>query len=196
MKPLYQGKVDTFCAFYAVLNGLRITHGIRTLKARLFFNDFLEQVAMRPGVLRQVLDQTTDYIDLVDDMLAMCSAQLPLTCSAPFSNDDVSVDTLWTTCYEWMNTWTNSTVLLRFFRYFVLGSPPGVRHWTTLESITEKTAHLYDSSHEADAILNLNRDSIVTRVEDVRAITMLYVQPSAVRLLSIPGALKKKDILR
>ena len=34
LKPFYQGKLDTFCAIYAVLNALRLTHGIRTLKAR------------------------------------------------------------------------------------------------------------------------------------------------------------------
>ena len=28
LKPFYQGKLDTFCAIYAVLNALRLTHGI------------------------------------------------------------------------------------------------------------------------------------------------------------------------
>ena len=33
LKPFFQGKLDTFCAIYAVLNALRLTHGIQTLKA-------------------------------------------------------------------------------------------------------------------------------------------------------------------
>ncbi len=32
-KPCHQGKADTLCAIYAVLNALRLTHGIRTLTA-------------------------------------------------------------------------------------------------------------------------------------------------------------------
>ena len=38
LKPFFQGKLDTFCAIYAVLNALRLTHGIQTLKARDILN--------------------------------------------------------------------------------------------------------------------------------------------------------------
>ena len=49
LKPFYQGKLDTFCAIYAVLNALRLTHGIRTLKAREILNDTL--MALAAGLL-------------------------------------------------------------------------------------------------------------------------------------------------
>ena len=39
LKPFFQGKLDTFCAIYAVLNALRLTHGIQTLKARDILNE-------------------------------------------------------------------------------------------------------------------------------------------------------------
>lgn len=45
LKPFYQGKLDTFCAIYAVLNALRLTHSIRVLKAREILNDTLMALA-------------------------------------------------------------------------------------------------------------------------------------------------------
>lgn len=49
LKPFYQGKLDTFCAIYAVLNALRLTHGIRVLKARDILNETLLALAGSPG---------------------------------------------------------------------------------------------------------------------------------------------------
>lgn len=48
LKPFYQGKLDTFCAIYAVLNALRLTHGIRVLKARDILNETLLALAGSP----------------------------------------------------------------------------------------------------------------------------------------------------
>ena len=69
LKPFYQGKLDTFCAIYAVLNALRITHSIRVLKARDILNETLMALAMSPEAFRAVLEQETDYCNLVDGML-------------------------------------------------------------------------------------------------------------------------------
>ena len=56
LKPFFQGKLDTFCAIYAVLNALRLTHGIQTLKARDILNETLLSLAEKPGALRAVLE--------------------------------------------------------------------------------------------------------------------------------------------
>ena len=53
-KPFFQGKLDTFCAIYAVLNALRLTHGIQTLKARDILNETLLSLAGKPDALRAV----------------------------------------------------------------------------------------------------------------------------------------------
>ena len=50
VKPFYQGKLDTFCAIYAVLNALRLTHGIRVLKARDILNETLLALQARPSL--------------------------------------------------------------------------------------------------------------------------------------------------
>ena len=81
-KPFFQGKLDTFCAIYAVLNALRLTHGIQTLKARDILNETLLSLAGKPDALRAVLEQDTDYMQLVDDMPAgsatRCASKSPL----------------------------------------------------------------------------------------------------------------------
>ena len=83
-KPFFQGKLDTFCAIYAVLNALRLTHGIQTLKARDILNETLLSLAGKPDALRAVLEQDTDYMQLVDDMLQARRQRYPLRIQKPF----------------------------------------------------------------------------------------------------------------
>ena len=83
LKPFFQGKLDTFCAIYAVLNALRLTHGIQTLKARDILNETLLSLAGKPGALRAVLEQDTDYMQLVDDMIQARQQRYPLLVESP-----------------------------------------------------------------------------------------------------------------
>ncbi len=55
IKPFYQGKLDTFCAIYAVLNALRLTHGIRTSKAREILNATLLGISENRKLFEDVL---------------------------------------------------------------------------------------------------------------------------------------------
>ncbi len=187
MKPFYQGKIDTFCALYAVLNALRITHGIRSLKARSFFNDMLMELIKDPLLFQSVLEQHTDYVFLVDKMLHHCAKFLPLRIETPFNSDKkISVDQFWDTCSSWMSAGDHRTVILRFMRYLKTDAPPVVRHWTTFDRMDVNSVHLYDSSHEADSIQNLPRKGIVTRTEDISESVLLQVQPSTVRFVGLP----------
>ncbi|MBD5641940.1 MAG: hypothetical protein HDQ91_05940, partial [Desulfovibrio sp.] len=96
LKPFYQGKLDVFCAIYAVLNALRLTHGLRTLKAREILNDTLLGLSSNPAAFRAVLNQETDYIYLVDNLLAIVARRYPLEVVRPFvAADFPSVDTFW-----------------------------------------------------------------------------------------------------
>ena len=103
LKPFYQGKLDTFCAIYAVLNGLRLTHNIRVLKARDILNETLLGLAASPEAFRAVLEQETDYCSLVDGMLRIQSRSFPLEVRQPFTDeDDPSVDQVWECCRTWL----------------------------------------------------------------------------------------------
>jgi hypothetical protein len=187
LKPFYQGKLDTFCAIYAVLNALRLTHGIRTLNARDLLNETLLSLADRPGALRAVLEQGTDYLDLVDNLLAAAGKKFPLKIHKPFEgNDRPPPREVWKTCQAWFEGGTPRAVVLRFLRSLKPEAPPLSRHWTTADRMDDKSLHLFDCSHEAEAILNIRRESFVTRQEEVNNEQLLFIQPSSLRFLRLP----------
>ena len=125
LKPFFQGKLDTFCAIYAVLNALRLTHGIQTLKARDILNDTLLSLAEKPGALRAVLEQDTDYMQLVDDMIQARQQRYPLLVEKPFAEGEaVSPDALWDACREWLAPGEGRCILFRFLRHLTPETPP------------------------------------------------------------------------
>lgn len=185
MKPFYQGKLDIFCALYAVLNALQLTHGIRTLKAREIFHDTLASVAANPEAFREMLDQRTDYISLVDGMLRVASRIYPLRVEAPFTGTpDPSPRELWRACSGFMAGGGNRTLIFRFLRYMTPEAPPLNRHWTAAEWIENDTLHLFDCSHEAAAILNITKTAFVTYPAEISADRLLCIEPASVRFLS------------
>lgn len=191
LKPFFQGKLDTFCAMYAVLNGLRLTHGIRTSKARDLFNETLLGLSTNPAAFRAVLNQETDYIALVDAMLKVAAKRYPLQVIRPFAAPDApDVGTFWGACLNWLNPGEEPAperaVLLRFSRYHKPGEAPLVRHWTTVDKIDEESLHLFDSSHDAESIQNIRKDAIVTATRDIDGMRLLYMQPDSVRFMRLP----------
>lgn len=185
MKPFYQGKIDTFCAIYAVLNVLRRTNGIRTLKAREIFNNMLMSLVASPSLFQQVLQMTTDYVRIVDSLLTYCSRLYPISVERPFASDDVEVDAVWERLMTWCATKEQGTGVLRFLRYVNPTTDPCIRHWTTIGSIDAESLHLYDCSHEADAIAHIQRTAVVTRLRDVVDISSIHVQASSIRLVCL-----------
>jgi hypothetical protein len=187
LKPFYQGKLDTFCAIYAVLNALRLTHGIRTLNARDLLNETLLSLADRPGALRAVLEQDTDYFDLVDGLLTVAGRKFPLGIHKPYNgNDRPSPQEVWETCRAWFEGVRPRAVVLRFLRSLKPETPPVNRHWTTADRMDDRILHLFDCSHEAEAILNIRKESFVTRQEEVNNEQLLFIQPSSLRFLRLP----------
>ena len=184
MKPFYQGKLDTFCAIYAVLNALRLTHCLRTLKARDILNETLMAIANTPGALRAVLEQETDYCGLVETMLNVARQRFPLEIQRPFADGEhPGEDDVWQCCRQWLVPNNNRAVLFRFLRHVVPDQPPTVRHWTVADSVQGDIMHLFDCSHEAEAILNVRRESFVTDLKLVSKSRLLYIQPDTLRLL-------------
>lgn len=217
LKPFYQGKLDTFCAIYAVLNALRLTHGIRVLKARDILNETLLGLARQPEALAAVLTQETDYMALVDSMLRVQSRALLLEVHAPFRAADGSPvaatpDEFWRACQEWLAPCRGSqtapkdhpaqpgrsgkpgredkaqgrAIIFRFLRHLTPEGGPVNRHWTTADSVSDEVLHLFDCSHEAEAILNIRRGSFVTRPEQVSRERLLHIQPESARFVRLP----------
>lgn len=187
LKPFFQGKLDTFCAIYAVLNALRLTHGIRVAKARDILNETLLALAGAPEAFRAVLEQKTDYLNLVDGMLRAQSRTFPLEVRAPFSaGAQPSTGELWRVCRDWLTPPGGRAVIFRFMRSLTPEGPPVNRHWTTADRVDDEILHLFDCSHEAEAILNIRKDSFVTRPDAVSDGRLLYIQPDSLRLLRLP----------
>lgn len=191
LKPFYQGKLDVFCAMYAVLNGLRITHGIRTLKARDILNDTLLGLSINPAAFRAVLNQETDYVALVDSMLRVVAKKYPLQVVKPFGVENLpDEETFWQSCREWLNPGgkpaENRAIIMRFSRYDKIDQAPLVRHWTTVDTIDDQSMHLFDSSHEAEAIQNIKRENIAVNPRDIDEKRRFYMQPDTVRFIRLP----------
>lgn len=191
IKPFYQGKLDTFCAIYAVLNALKLTYGIRTLKAREILNNTLLNLALNISEFSAVLNQETDYINLVDNMLLNISERMPLVIQVPFKNSaNPSPQDLWTIFKNWLGCDDKKihsrAVVLRFIRHITANSPALNRHWTTIDYLCNDTIHLFDCSHEAEAILNIKNNSFVTSPRDIDDNHLLYIQPDSIRLIKLP----------
>lgn len=188
IKPFYQGKLDTFCAIYAVLNALRLLRGIQTVKARDILNEVLLSLAQTPEFFKDVLDQKTDYISLVDGMLLNLQKPWRIYIETPFQNP-VGHDEFWSACSRWMGAKPGNesgrTMVFRFLRYLQTDKPPLNRHWTTLASISDTYLRLFDCSHEAEAILNIGKNSFVTSERDVTREKLLCICPESVRFIRL-----------
>lgn len=187
MKPFFQGKLDVFCALYAVLNGLKITHNIGVLPARDILHDTLMHLAEQPEVFRAVLEQRTDYVPLVDTMLSVQCKTRPLHVEQPFplltTAPQPSGAHVFARCAQWLAVDTKHAIILRFLRYLTPDAPPVNRHWTTAHLADENSLHLFDCSHEAGAIYSIPRKGFVTHTHDISKDCLLCIEPASIRFI-------------
>lgn len=186
IKPFYQGKLDSFCAIYAVLNVLRLIHGIRTLKAREILNETLLGLAANPDALRAVLEQDTDYVGLVDGMLRIQHRRHPLKVAQPWVEaDHADEEEFWRNCRIWLKEGTagKRAVIVRFMRYLKPDGPPVNRHWTVIDRINDSSLHLFDCSHEAEAVLHIRKQDFVTDESRVSQERLIVIQPHTARFI-------------
>ena len=186
MKPFFQGKLDVFCAIYAVLNGLKLTHYLRTLEARDIFHETLLNIAPNQAAFRAVLHETTDYLPLVDGMLRIQEQKRALVVHKPFTpsaTQPAPPAEVWDCCKTWLNGGDNRAVVFRFLRHLSHETPPVNRHWTTARCIADDKLELFDCSHEETAIQHIPCNGFVTRPDEVDAKRLLCVEPHTVRLL-------------
>lgn len=187
MKPFFQGKLDVFCALYAVLNGLKITHNIGVLPARDILHETILHLAADPEAFRAVLDQRTDYVALVDTMLSIQCKIRPLHVEQPFPLQTTapvaSNAQVFALCHKWLESHTKSAIIFRFSRYISVDAPPVNRHWTTAHRADSDTLHLFDCSHEAGAIYSIERKGFVTHSRDLNPQCLLWLEPSSIRFI-------------
>ena len=191
LKPFYQGKLDTFCAIYAVLNAFRLIRGIRTAKAREILNDVLHNLSLKPSYFHAVLTQDTDYLVLVDKILEKQSKKIVIEVVHPFESErDILEDEFWNICSQWIgekNAEKEHAIVFRFLRFVNPVQKAVNRHWTTADYIKKDILHLFDCSHEAEAILNIRKESFVTSADRVDSEHLLFIPPIYARFLRLAG---------
>ncbi len=74
----HQGQLDFFCAIYAVINALVLTHGINLSACRKLLADTLKTLSTHSFLWQAVLRNETDFYWLVDYMLAQFCQSGPL----------------------------------------------------------------------------------------------------------------------
>lgn len=187
LKPFYQGKLDAFCAVYAVLNAFRLARGIRTSKARDILNDVLLGLSLKPALFQAFLTQQTDYINLVDAVLAEQCGKMSLKVEQPFPKGSrPSPEEFWEACQSRLGKEQGKCgMVFRFLRHLKADAQPVNRHWTTADYVRDDILHLFDCSHEAEAILNIHKGSFVTCAEGVNAEHLLHIQPDTARFISL-----------
>ena len=188
MKPFYQGKLDVFCAIYAVLNALRLTHGLRALKARDILHETLLALADNKAAFKAVLDQETDYIPLVDAMLQVHSINYPLRVQTPFpppgeGGSTPDPEETWQAVHAWLDGSPRRAAVFRFFRYLLPEDPPVNRHWSTISHLEDGSLRLYDASHEPEAVQRIGRHEFVTSTADIRQGRLIYLDPHSLRFI-------------
>lgn len=187
MKPFHQGKLDVFCAMYAVLNGLRLTHQLRTLQARDILHETLLALAPNIEAFRAVLEQRTDYVALVDRMLNIQTLRMPLRVERPFVEASGAHTPTPENVWEHMETWLRGgqgrAVVFRFLRYRAPDEPPVNRHWTTAQRMEDDTLHFFDCSHEREAVYSITSTGFVTRPEHIHRDCLLCFEPHTLRCL-------------
>lgn len=184
MQPFYQGKIDNFCAIYAVLNALQIAHDIPPRKAREIFNEVLVDAARQEPYFRAVLNHKTDYVAMVDHTLSLARLHYPLRVE-PHMPPHTPSREVWAALAHFARPEQRRTAVLRFCRYVPLRLAPLVDHWTTALSLDDTGLHLFDSSLEPEGVYCLRADSVVDQpVSPGRE--YFVVPPECVRLISVP----------
>ncbi len=211
MKPFYQGKIDVFCAIYAVLNGLKITHNIRSSQARGILHQTLMALSHNPRVLLTVLEQKTDYIPLVDAILNTQCQKIPLTVKSPFPDSShmfaADNESVWQSMKQWLSPnmfeqkapttalknskqepSTQRAAIFRFLRYNSPDADPVNRHWTTAYIMDDTTLYFFDCSLEHDGVYHVTRRNFVTSPQDIDEDNLYCIEPHSIRFLRAKDA--------
>ncbi|HJD96338.1 hypothetical protein [Mailhella massiliensis] len=184
MQPFYQGKIDNFCAMYAVLNALQVLFNLGPLQARRIFNRTLSAQAADPEEFSRILEHRTDYTALVDFMLDdVRRHEFPaLQVRAPFDANAGSEE-VWETLRSCARPPMPLVSVFRFLRIAPPSEKPYVDHWTVGHYMDMEGLHFLDCSLEAGALYCLPYAKLT---DAWRPLSREYVviPPESVRILS------------
>ncbi len=186
MTPFFQGKIDNFCAVYAVLNAMQLVHGISAFQARALFSELLLRQSRDEEAFRAILNHNTDYIELVDAFFERLAQSFPLRVSAPFGEKEPCGD-VWEALTDYARPELGRSAVFRFRRYEAFSVRPRADHWTTVHKLEGNVLRFFDCSLESDGLYHLTRQLMKDDV-DQRVAEYVLVPPESVRLVERVGA--------
>lgn len=184
MQAFYQGKIDNFCAMYAVLNAVQVLYGLTSLAARKIFNRAMLAQAQDLEGFRAVLEHRTDYVALVDAMIEdIRRHEFPgLEVEAPFG-PDASYEEVWEILRSSASPSVPRVSVFRFLRFIPPAEKPYVDHWTVGRSMDTEGLRFLDCSLEPGALLTLPYARVTDRDKPL-AREYVVIAPESVRILS------------
>ena len=184
MVPFFQGKIDNFCAVYAVLNAMKLICNISSLQARNLFADLLLRHSRNEANFRAILYHTTDYNDLVDDFFLQLLKQFPVKVTAPFPDEAAapSEDDIWNILKDYAKPDEGRSAVFRFCRFAPLAAHPVADHWTTAQRVEGETLHFFDCSLEKMGLYALPRHLLRVQAH-IRPLEYVQVPPRSIRLV-------------
>jgi len=186
MRPFYQGKLDVFCAVYAMLNAFQQLHSMSAWQAKRVLGELLSRLPDEmPDSWNDLVWNRTDYVWLVEWLVAEYGKELfPIRAHRPWADKgNVAPAVVWSGMSGWMGGGGRRTAVFRFQRFLPAREDPVVCHWTTVDRFMGDTLFLFDASMEETAVHLIDKYGFVCRRENVSASQLLVVDPACVFLL-------------
>ncbi|MEZ6853286.1 hypothetical protein [Halodesulfovibrio aestuarii] len=195
MEALFQGKLDNFCALYAVLNAMQRTHGINHWEARKLFHAGLLSFSRDAESWENIVCNRTDYIAEVQSFINLIRSEgTSIHYTQPFPDGKASIaDVLkvvkaWspveqgkgTSLYEKAG---GKGVVLQFKRFLPFRGAPLITHWTAVKEFVGSEIRFIDSSLEKNATYALPQNGFCTREDELKQSQLFMVNPATIFLL-------------
>lgn len=184
MQPFFQGKLDNFCAVYAVINALQVIFSVPFPTARTIFNRTILREAQDPASFQNVLEHKTDYVTLIDSMLEdIKSKEFPqLVFESPLKKG-ASKEEIWEVLRLGTCQGMSRTSVFRFQRMVPPQQTPFVDHWSVGRYLDWEGLHLMDCSLESTALFTIQYSSVIDKVPPPYG-EYLIIPPECIRILS------------
>lgn len=194
MEALFQGKLDNFCALYAVLNAMQRTHGINHWDARKLFHAGLISFSRDTELWEKIVCNRTDYIEEVGAFLKIIKKEgTPVHYTQPFPDGKASIAEVLEVIKEWSPINKKGTtlyeqaegkaVVLQFKRFLPFRGAPLISHWTAVKEYTGSDIRFLDSSLEKSATYALPENGFCTCEKEVKQGRLFLINPATIYLL-------------
>lgn len=191
MDAFFQGKLDNFCALYAVLNAMQRTHGINHWAARKLFHTGLIDFARDEKAWEGIVTNSTDYVSEIKTFIELINREgFDIDYVRPFSAGKATIEEVRSVIEDWSATPAESAdgvsgqaVVLQFKRYLPFRGAPLISHWTTVSACSESEIRFMDSSLEKMATYTLAANGFCTHEDDVKGERLFLIDPSTIHLL-------------